>query len=175
MSGINLLPWREWQRQRAVRQLQWALLATVVTGAVVLLAMAVVLDRRLDAHLRENAAASERISGLDGALADIALLVVRRDDLLGQQAELLDLQRQPGADLLARLMRLVPENVRLDGLQLSRDELRLSGFARSGSDVAQLLRNLGQAPGASAPELQDITSTRAGERFQVLLGFRASS
>lgn len=175
MSAVNLLPWREWQRQRAVRQLQWALLAAVVAGAVVLLVMAVVLDRRLAAHLRENAAATERISGLDGALADIALLTVRRDDLLGQQAELRDLQRQPGADLLTRLMHLVPENVRFDGLQLSRDELRLSGFARSASDVAQLLRNLGQTPGVAPPELQDVTSTRAGERFQVLLSFRASS
>lgn len=175
MSGVNLLPWREWQRQRAVRHLQWALLMAVVSGAVVLLAMAVVLDRRLEASLRDSAVASERISGLDGALAEIATLTSRRDELIGQQAELLDLQRQPGTELLTRLMRLVPENVRLDGLQLTRDELQLSGFARSGSDVAQLLRNLGQTPGARAPELQAVTSTRGGERFQVLLSFRASS
>lgn len=175
MAGVNLLPWREWQRQRAARRLQCALLAAVGSGAIVLLATTVELERRLGDYLRENDAASERISSLDGALADIAALTAQRDDLLGQQAELQALQRQTGADLLTRLMRFVPESVRLEGLQLTRDELRLSGFARTGSDVAQLLRNLGQTPGAGAPELQEITSTRAGERFQVLLGFRAPS
>ena len=175
MAGVNLLPWREWQRERSVRRLQLALLAAVVSGAMLALATAILLERQLGDYLREGAATSERITGLETVLADVAALKARRDGLLEQRAGLLELQRQPGIDLLTRLMHLVPEQARLDELHLTREELRLSGFARSGGDVAQLLRNLAQAPGVQTPELQEVTSTRGGERFQVLLGLREPS
>lgn len=174
MSGINLLPWRTWRRQRAVRGLQWMVLVSLLLGGVLAVAAAVQLDQWLAGHEQENARLDERINGLEGPLAAVEALRTERAALLAQDRELqrLDSRRQPFADLLARLAEIVPEHVRLDSLLLTSDALSLSGVARSGSEVAQLLRTLGQSPELDVPDLREVKSSVAGERFQMTAGLR---
>ena len=177
MSAINLLPWREWRRARAVRRLQWALLVALLLGGVFTAVAAIQLNHRLEGHLRESVRLSERISGLQDALTAVDALRARRDALLEQGRELQALQarRQPAENLLARLTEIVPAHVRLDRLQLTADELSLTGLARSGGEVAQLLRNLGRSPELEVPDLREVKSSLAGERFQMTAGFRQLS
>lgn len=177
MHAVNLLPWREWRRQRAIRTFQYGLLAAVLLGGLLVVVAVALLNQRLGAQLKENSRLDERTAGLDGPVAEVEGLVARRDELLKQRNELQALQRQgqSGAELLTHLTRIVPAQVRLDGLQLAGDELRLSGLARSGTDVAHLLRNLGQSPGLSAPDLQEVKSSSQGERFQIVVSLRPAA
>ncbi|MDR0276692.1 MAG: PilN domain-containing protein [Paucimonas sp.] len=175
MPGINLLPWREWRRRRAVRCWQGALCASLLVGVLVALLGSVWLDRRLEWQSGVNDRLAQRIAGLSGDLEQVALLRELGDELLGQWNELQRLRDkgQSAGDLLLRLMEIVPPGARLDELQLADGELRLSGLARGGEDVAQLLRNLSQAPGLGAPDLQELVSASGGERFRLLVRLQA--
>lgn len=175
MPGINLLPWREWHRRRAIRYWQGLLCASLLMGALISLVAGTLLDRHLDRQSGFNARLAERIVGLAGDLEQVSVLRERRDELLGQWNELQRLQEkgQSAGDLLLRLMEIVPPGARLDELQLTDGELRLSGFARGGAQVAQLLRNLRQAPGLGAPDLQEVVSSTAGERFRLLVSLQS--
>lgn len=175
MTDVNLLPWREWQRGRDVRRLQYGLLAALVTGALMTMVMAVWLDGRLGVQLQESVLLDEQIASLHAALTEVEALNARNADLVEQQRELQALASQPASTLLGRLMYLVPDQVWLDSLQFTRQELRLTGLARSGPDVAQLLRNLGAEPGVGKANLNEVKSTIAGERFQLSLTLQESS
>lgn len=175
MAGINLLPWREWRRQRAVRQWQGLLLASLLAGTLLSLLGVALVGQRLEQRMEANARLAERIAGLAEALEQVTMLRERGDALQSRWEELQALVRQQGAggDLLMRLMDVVPPGARLNEVQLTDGELRLSGLARSGSDVAQLLRNLAQAPGLGAADLQELASSSAGERFRLLVSLES--
>lgn len=174
MSEVNLLPWREWRRQRAIRRWQVLLLAALVTGALAMVLAGVLLARHLESQLRENARLVERIDGLDGLLVEAGGLRARHDALLAQREELLSLQRQRrgAVELLAGLALALPAQVRLDGLHLTEDGLRLAGVTRSGAEVPRLLQALAQVPGLGVADLQEVTTSPAGERFRIAVELR---
>lgn len=169
MRRINLLPWREWQRQRALRRFKAALLVCALAGAVAVL----IGDRLVRAEQARQQLASdalrEDISALDQQLERLAQLTSQRDELAGQvnAIEALRADRQPLAEWLALLGRWVPYGVRLTGVQLLGAQLQVTGVARSGLEVAQLLEGLARLPGVAAPTLKEIKATPAGEQFQL--------
>lgn len=169
MHDINLLPWRNWARQQSVRRWQVACFAAVMLGALVLWAGTALLKHRLAEQVRENLRLEERLAGLGGPLAEAEALRARHERLVEQRNELdrLQARRLSAADLLDGLARAVPEQVRLDSVQLSEAELSVSGVARSGGEVAQLLWALGRSPGMGPAELRDVAGSAQGERFQI--------
>lgn len=169
MAGVNLLPWREWRRRQAIRRWQGMLFGSLVVGALLSVAGVAVLDQRLERQAGANARLDERIAGLAEKLEQVTLLGERIAALQAQSDELQGLQQRQGTggDLLFHLMHIVPAGARLSELHMADGELGLSGLARSGAEVAQLLRNLRQSPGLGAPDLQELGSSPAGERFRV--------
>ncbi|MHA6198433.1 PilN domain-containing protein [Pseudomonas wadenswilerensis] len=175
MPGINLLPWREWRRRRAIRYWQGLLCAGLLLGALVSLVAGAWLDRQLERQSEANTRLAQRVAGLAGDLEQVSALRERRDELLGQWEEVQRLRDkgQSAGHLLLRLMEIVPPGAWLDELQLVDGELRLSGFARGGAEVAQLLRNLRQSPGLGAPDLQELVSSPTGERFRLMVSLQS--
>lgn len=176
MAGVNLLPWREWRRQRAIRRWQIALLGSLLAGTLLSLLGITLVSQHLERQLQANARLGERIAGLAEGLEEVALLRERGAALQAQRVELKALVQQQGAggDLLFRLMEIVPQGARLSEVKLTENELQLSGLARSGADVSQLLRNLGQAPGFGAADLQELVLSPAGERFRLSVSLEPS-
>lgn len=174
MREVNLLPWREWRRQRSVRQLQGLLLAALLMGAVIV----VLLDRHADYRLAQqgqaNATLRDAISGLEGPLAELAGLVAQGDALLerAQGLEAVLHAASPGAHVLGPLATQVPQGLQLTALQLEGTALRLEGVAQGRALVTQLLRNLGQAPGLAEVRLQEVKATATGEVFQLTAQIR---
>jgi len=175
MAGVNLLPWREWRRRRAIRYWQGLLFGSLLLGALLSLLGIGLLNQHLDRSGEANARLDERIAGLADGLEQVADLRSRFADLQAQWDELQALRRQQWAsgDLLFRLMEIVPAGARLSELHLADGELRLSGLARSGAEVAQLLRNLQQSSGLGAPDLQELVSSPSGERFRLVVSLRS--
>lgn len=172
MAGVNLLPWREGRRQRGIRCWQGLLLGSLLAGALLALFGVVLAGQRLARQVEANVRLDERIAGLAEGLGQVATLRERSAALQAQWRELEGLRRQHGSigEVLFRVMDSVPAGARLSDVQLADGELRLSGVARSGGDVALLLRNLRQAPGLGAPDLQELVSSAEGERFRLLVG-----
>ncbi|MDU9389547.1 PilN domain-containing protein [Pseudomonas sp. zfem002] len=177
MGEVNLLPWREWQRLRAVRRWQAALLGCLVSGLLLTLVLAALLSQHLERWRTDNQVLETRITGLAEGLAQVAVLRERGEDLQVQLEALRELQAQrtSGSDLLSTLMAIVPAGVRLEELTWADGELRLTGLARGGADVAQLLHHLRMSPGLGMADLQALTSSSAGERFRLLAGRRTGT
>ncbi|MDD1956177.1 PilN domain-containing protein [Pseudomonas sp. 8209] len=166
---INLLPWRAWQRQRSVRQLQGLMLVALLLGV----AIVVLLDRhgayRLAQQGQANAALRDAIARLEGPLAELADLTAR-GDALQERIQGLDAvlrTASPGGQVLAPLATRVPQGLQLTALALEGSALRLEGVAQGRASVTQLLRNLDQAPGLGEVQLQEIKATAAGEVFHL--------
>lgn len=170
MSGtINLLPWREWRRQRSVRQLQGLLLAVVLLGAGIVLLLDQHADYRLAQQGQANATLRDAIAGLEGPLAELDDLVAQADALLERAQGLEAVQHavSPGAHVLRPLATQVPQGLQLTLLTLEGTALRLEGVSQGRAAVTQLLRNLGQIPGLAELRLQEVKATVAGEVFQL--------
>lgn len=166
---INLLPWREWRRQRSVRQFQGLLLAAVLLGAVIVMMLDWHAGSRLAQQGQTNATLRDAIAGLEGPLAELAELVAQGDALLERVQGVEAVQRapSPGAHVLGALATQVPQGLQLTMLALEGSALRLEGVAQGRALVTQLLNNLGQAPGLAEVRLQEVKATAAGEAFQL--------
>lgn len=169
MYALNLLPWREWRRQRGVRQLQGMLLGT----ALLALVGVVLLDRQANHRLVSQGAANaqwrEAIDQLEAPVARMHSLAAQGDALL-QQAQVLEALQHapsPGAQVLGLLARRVPPGVQLTRLVLEGRALRLEGVAQGRAPVTRLMSHLGQSPGLGDIRLQEVKATADGEVFQM--------
>lgn len=169
MRKVNLLPWRDWQRQRAIRHLQGLLFAGVLLAGVgVLLA-----DRYLRHATQREHLASATLQAdfrlFEQRLAQVGTLDARRLSLIAQldAIEALRARRLPLEHWLQRLGQQLPTGVQLGVLQLQGERLSLSGLAESGPQVARLLERLTQLPRVATPVLQEVSATAAGEQFQL--------
>ncbi|NER66807.1 hypothetical protein G3436_26910 [Pseudomonas sp. MAFF212427] len=120
MYALNLLPWREWRRQRGVRQLQGMLLGT----ALLALVGVVLLDRQANHRLVSQGAANaqwrEAIDQLEAPVARMHSLAAQGDALL-QQAQVLEALQHapsPGAQVLGCWPGVCPPGVQLTRLVL---------------------------------------------------------
>ena len=119
MSGINLLPWREWRRRRAIRYWQGMLSGSLLLGALLSLLGVVLMDQRLERQIAANVRLDERITGLAAGLEQVSALRSRHAALQAQWNLLQGLRwrQASGGDLLFRLMEIVPAGARLSELQ----------------------------------------------------------
>lgn len=167
--GLNLLPWREWRQQRRVRQLQGALLGSVLLAVLGL----VLLDRHARHRLVQqglaNAQLSEAILQLAAPVAQVRSLMAQGDALLQRALALEALQQapSPGAQVLGLLARRVPPGVQLTALVLQGSALSLEGVAQGRAPVTRLMSSLGQAPGLADIRLQEVKAMASGEVFQM--------
>ncbi|MBV6289156.1 PilN domain-containing protein [Pseudomonas aegrilactucae] len=167
--GLNLLPWREWRRQRGVRQLQGLLLATLLLAIVGLVLLDRQASRRLALQGLANAQVSDAIARLQAPVAQVNGLAAQGDALLqrAQVLEALQHAASPGAQVLGLLARRVPPGVQLTALALEGNALRLEGVAQGRASVTRLMSNLGQSPGLADIRLQEVKATATGEVFQM--------
>ena len=81
MANINLLPWREWERERKKKEFLGNLAGVLVLGAVLVLAGGWMLDNNVDHQNARNKFLQGKISELDTKIAEIAQLEQQRKDL----------------------------------------------------------------------------------------------
>lgn len=167
--SLNLLPWREWRRQRCVRQLQGLLIGTLLLAVVGILLLDRHAGQRLASQGQANAQLSELISQLEAPVAQVNSLAAQGDALLQrvQGLEALQHAASPGAHVLGLLARRVPPGVRLTALVLEGSVLRLEGVAQGRAPVTRLMSRLGRSSGVGDVRLQEVKATEVGEVFQM--------
>ncbi|MEG1041926.1 MAG: PilN domain-containing protein [Pseudomonas sp.] len=172
MLSLNLLPWREHQRQAEIRRLSVRLAAIgLLTVLIVCLGDYLVRQAQQRQGL-ENASLQQAIAQLDGQLAKIAQHGVEQEQVKQHQQVLERLQGQRLFlfELFEHLEAVVPEGVYLTAVTHEDAGLHLQGVARSGTLVAQLLRGLSGAFGEAM--LQHASAVDEGEAFEVSVVMR---
>lgn len=144
MARINLLPWRQEERER--RNKEFITLAVAVTLLALLAAFASwsYFNNELDEQRNANALIEQENARLDKALTEIDSLEQRREDIISRMQVIQDLQgkRPVPVRLWDDLAKAIPPALYLNNLKREGDTLTLTGLADNPNIVSSLIRNL---------------------------------
>ncbi len=144
MRQINLLPWREEQRQERQRNflITMAVIAAIAAGGV--FAVKSYFDAQISGQNARNNYLRAEIAKLDQQIARIEQLDETRQRLIERKDVIENLQsnRTLMVHLFEQLVRTVPEGIRLLSVQQAGDTLTINGTAQSSARVSNYLRNL---------------------------------
>ncbi|MEG0861780.1 MAG: PilN domain-containing protein [Pseudomonas sp.] len=172
MPELNLLPWREQRRQAGVRHLQGLVLGVCLLAALITWVTDHLGRQAQQRQMLENAAIQQAVDHFDAQLAQISRHKGEREQVQHRLQTLESLQgrRLFLVDLFEQLERAVPQGVHLTAVSRQGSQLHIHGLARSGSLVAQLLRNLSSALGEA--EMQQMKAVDEGEAFELSVAMR---
>lgn len=158
MTRINLLPWREWERQEQKKQFGvWSVLSLLLAGAIMLL-IHIQMGAKIDYQLSRNNFISSEIVILDKQIAEISELQKVRRSLLERMEVIQDLQRSRPSivHLFTEIVSTVPNGVYLQSLTQTGSNLIMNGEAESNARVSTYMRNLSGSDWLKDPNLTII-------------------
>ena len=167
MARINLLPWRQEERER--RNKEFITLVAAVTLLALLAAFATwsYFNNELEEQRDANALIVKENTRLDVILTDIESLEQRREDIISRMQVIQDLQgRRPvPVRIWDDLAKAIPPELYLTNLKREGDLITLTGNADNPNVISNLIRNLDSSKwmGNSAVNniQQDITAYQA--------------
>ncbi len=168
MPHINLLPWREQQRQ-ASQQLFLSIIAAII--AVCLLLMYLLgsfYDGLKDGQEIKNRYLQSEISNLDSRITAINNLNKQKENLQRRirLIEELQLNRSLGTQIIDEIARVVPAGIYLTNLERQGDKIKVVGRSESNNRLSQMLRQVESSYLLERPVIQGIV---AGEQSASLL------
>ena len=160
MANINLLPWRERQREERKQQFLVALGITAGLAAVILLGIDRVLVSQISNQTARNQYLSEQIVLLDKEIAEIRQLQQQKKDLTARMAVIQDLQgtRPIIVRLFDELVRTLPEGIYYDTITRTEASISIVGIAESNSRISALMRALDESEWFADPDLRQVTA-----------------
>ena len=158
MANINLLPWREAQRQERKKQFLVGLGATVVGAALAVLLWDVMVNAQIDYQQSRNQHLRTHIALLDQEVAEIRDLQRKRNQLVERMRVIQALQgnRPVIVRLLDQLVRTVPDGVFYTSLETKANVVSIEGVAESNNRVSSLMRRLDASDWLENPNLDAV-------------------
>jgi len=163
MAHINLLPWREEQRQEQTRQFVTVLILSLLLTAALLFLVHMTFANQIEHQKYRNKLLQDEISRLDAALEQIKGLEETKEQLLARMDVIQSLQQQRPqiVHLFDDFVRTVPEGIYLTEITQQGDELTIKGVAESNGRVSAYMRNIDTSDWMSTPRLK-VIETRPG-------------
>lgn len=158
MTRINLLPWREWERQEQKKQFGvWSILSLLLAGAIMLL-IHIQMGAKIDYQLSRNNYVTAQIKILDTKITEISDLQKVRRSLLERMEVIQELQRSRPSivHLFTEIVGTVPNGVYLQTLTQTGGNLVMNGEAESNARVSTYMRNLSGSEWFKDPNLTVI-------------------
>ena len=164
MPHINLLPWREVERQEKQRQF-----AVVAVGAAVLAVLVVVLihiqySGMIESQRGRNQFLESQIKEVDKQIAEIKTLKEDKKALLARMEVIQKLQRSRPevVHLFEEISKATPKGVFLLTANRSGSKLNIEGVADSNDSVSAFMRQLNSSLWLNNPRLAVIETNKAG-------------
>lgn len=173
MARINLLPWRQWERERKQRNFVANLAGVVLVGFVLVFAGGWVLDGQLEERNQLNNKLTTDIAELDKKIVEIANLEKEREELLARMRVIQELQgnRPVIVRIFDELSRKLAKGVHFTKLSMQGNRLSVQGFAESNNRISSLMRNLDKSDWFANPNLKSIREDDTNTDY----GLQASS
>lgn len=163
MAHINLLPWREEQRQEQTRQFATlTVLSLILTGALIFM-VHVMFDNQIEHQKYRNKMLQDEITTLDASLKQIDALEETKEQLLARMDVIQSLQQQRPqiVHLFDDFVRTVPEGIYLSDIKQEGNQLTIKGVAESNGRVSAYMRNIDSSDWMATPKLK-VIETRKG-------------
>jgi type IV pilus assembly protein PilN len=158
MANINLLPWREWERERRKKEFLINLAGVALIGFVAVLAWGQQLDGSVSYQQGRNEFLRQRIEVLDNRIAEIANLREERAELLDRMRVIQELQgnRPVIVRIFDEMVQTLPSGVHFSKMEIAGTSLSISGMSESNNRISALMRNLDGSDWFASPVLKTI-------------------
>lgn len=167
MIRINLLPWREEQRQEQKKQFVMMTMLTCILAAAIVGLIHIQMASKIDYQVSRNKFVSDEITKVNDEIKEISDLQKVRRSLIERMEVIQDLQgsRPSIVHLFTEIVSTVPNGVYLESLTQVGSNLLVNGEAESNARVSTYMRNLSKSawlkdPNLSVIEIEDITVNR---------------
>lgn len=156
--SINLLPWRDMQREQRRRFFFIKLLGVFLLSSLVLGTVYGVLQSKLSYQEARNVRLQKEINQLNQVLSDFSAKKVARDKLQHrlELVNALQKQRNNPTLLLNLLPKITPDGVVLDGVSLQDNRVTIEGRSHTNAKLASLLANLERSDEVSDVQIHSI-------------------
>ncbi len=168
MPSINLLPWREAERQKRQRDFMVAMLGSFVAGVVVVGLVIFYFNGRIDNQLARNARLTAEIQDLDKSITEINGLERQKERLLARMEIIEQLQksRPEIVHLFDEITRRMPEGVYLTAMKQTGPSGEVTGIAQSSTRVSALMRQIDTSDWLTDPGVTRVETTEQGPARQ---------
>jgi type IV pilus assembly protein PilN len=158
MARINLLPWRQWERERKQRQFLANLGLVLVAGVGCVLFGGWMLQSDLDGQNQLNSQLESKIADLDEKIKEISDLESEREELLARMRVIQELQgnRPVIVRVFDEVSRTLSRGVHFTQLNMRDKQLAVTGVAESNNRISGLMRNLDGSDWFTGPNLKSI-------------------
>ena len=158
MARINLLPWREWERERRQKEFLTNLGVVLVFGVLLVLLVGTFLDQSIENQESRNDYVQGHIDDLDKQIAEIRELKKKKDELLARMRVIQQLQgnRPVIVRVFDEIVRTLSKGVHYNELTMQSKNLSVKGTAESNNRISSLMRNLDQSDWFTTPNLKSI-------------------
>lgn len=158
MTRINLLPWREWRRERLKKEFFAILGAMAALGAAVVLLVYLVLSQAIGAQQERNAYLTRNIQELDKQVAEIEKLQQEKRRMQERIDVVQNLQanRATVVRLFDALVHALPDGVYFRSVELKGGVLSISGTAEANARISSLMRSLDETDLFTDPNLHAV-------------------
>ena len=168
MPAINLLPWREAERQKRQRDFGVALGGAVVVGIAVIMATMFAYSKMIDNQEGRNDRLTAEIKVLEAKITEIDALERQKERLIARMEIIEQLQqsRPEIVHLFDELSRQLPEGVYLTGMKQTGSRVEIRGVAQSSTRVSALMRQIDASEWLGDPEVERVETKQSGNSRQ---------
>lgn len=172
MTEINLLPWREKQREQEKKLFTSMLLAGVVVAAFIVFLINSYATYLVDNQNTRNQTLQREINFLNDQIKEIKTLKQVREALISRMSIVQNLQstRTLMVHLFDELIKIAPPGIYVYKLERKNDVVTLYGYSESNTNISILMRNIEsntwiQAPGLTEIKKMDDSTQPANNEF----------
>ncbi|GMM69580.1 PilN domain-containing protein [Alteromonas sp. MTD1] len=160
MAHVNLLPWREKQRQHQKQQYLAALLAVAAIVGLLFWFIGQAIDQQISNQNSRNQYLEKEIAILDAQIAEIKKVKDSKNAIEQRMAliEQLQVSRNVAPIVFDELAKLVPAGVAFESMRRTDNRIEIEGISDSNNRLSDFMRALDDSKVFVAAELSTIKS-----------------
>ncbi len=164
MPRINLLPWRDAERQKRQRDFLVAMAGSFVAGLLVIALTNLAFSQMISHQSDRNNRLEAEIVELDKSITEINGLENQKERLLARMEIIEQLQRSRPeiVHLFDEVTRQLPEGVYLTGMKQTGAAVEVQGVAQSSTRVSALMRQIDASHWLTDPDVVKVETTEQG-------------
>ncbi|WP_338519907.1 PilN domain-containing protein [Alteromonas gracilis] len=166
MAHVNLLPWREKQRQHQKQQYLAALLAVAAIVGLIFWFVGQAIDQQISNQNSRNQYLEQEIAILDEQIAQIKKVKDSKNAIEQRMAliEQLQASRNVAPIVFDELVKLVPSGVAFESMTRTGNRIEIKGMSDSNNRLSDFMRGLDESKVFVAAELSTIKSDSSAAR-----------